>query len=369
MPGLRSTLGKPATGVSVHPMLFRFCALFAVVSFTAGAAQINFNWSQDPLGRAPTNFVSRLSGGGSPGDWKLVTDDVPPLLAPINPNAPVPKRTVLAQLSTDKADERFPLLVYEGETFKDFTLKTRFKTVAGTEERMAGIAFRIVDEKNYYVIRASSLGNNLRFYKFVNGERSAPIGPEMPIPGGVWHQLTIEARGNELRFLLNDKEAMPFLTDNSFPAGKFGFWTKSDSVSHFVDTTITYKPIEPETQVAVRQIMKARPKSLLGLKLFAYDGSGTNSCRIIASDKESEVGQPGGASELDVLKREKSYFAKGSDRSEVTVPIRDRNGEVIAAARLVMPTFFGQTEKNALERAMPIRGELELLIQASRDLE
>ncbi len=350
-------------------MLIRLCSLFAVLSFTAGAAQINFNWSLDPLGRAPTNFTSRLTGGGAPGDWKLVTDDVPPLLATINPNAPIPRRNVLAQLSTDKTDERFPLLVYEGETFRDFTLKTRFKTVSGVTEQMAGVAFRIVDERNYYVVRASSLGNNLRFYKFVNGERSVPIGPEIPVPSGVWHQLAIEAKANQIRILLNDREAMPVLTDNSFQQGKIGFWTKSDSVSHFVDATISYKPIEPETQVAVRQMLKNRPKTLLGLKLFARDGTGTNSCKMIASDNESERGQPGGASELDVLNREKSYIAKGKERVEVTLPIRDHNGEIIAAARFVMPTFIGQTEKNALERAMPIRGELELLIQASRDPE
>lgn len=349
-------------------MLIRLCALFAVLSFHAGAAQINFNWSTYPLGQMPTNFTSRLSGGGAPGDWKLVTDDVPPLLAPINSNAPIPKRAVLAQLSADKTDERFPVLVYEGETFQDFTLKTRFKTVSGVEEQMAGIAFRFVDEKNYYVVRASSLGNNLRFYKFVNGERSVPIGPEIPVPSGVWHQLTIEAKANQLRFLLNDKEVMPMLTDNSFKQGKFGFWTKSDSVSHFVDTTITYKPIEPETQVAIREILKAKPKSLLGVKLIAFDG-GTNACKIVASGVESDIGQAGDEADMDVLRREKTYFAKGKDRVQVTVPIRDRNGEVIYAARLSMPTFRGQTEKNALERAMPIRGQLELLIQASRDLE
>lgn len=350
-------------------MLIRLCLLLAVLSFHAGAAQINFNWSTYTLGQAPTNFSSRLSGRGAPGEWKLVTDDVPPLMASINPNAPVPKRAVLAQLSTDKTDERFPVLVYEGEAFRDFTLKTRFKTVAGTEERMAGIAFRIVDDKNYYVVRASSLGNNLRFYKFVNGERSAPIGPEIPVPSGVWHQLTIETKGNQIRILLNDKEAMPVLTDNSFKQGKFGFWTKSDSVSHFVDTTITYKPIEPETQVAVREIMKARPKSLIGVKLVAFDPGSTNSCKVVASSTESDNGQVGDEADMDVMRREKSYFAKGKDRVQVTVPIRDRNGEVIYAARLSMPTFMGQTEKNALERAMPIRGQLELLIQASRDLE
>lgn len=35
-------------------------------------------------------------------------------------------------------------------------------------------------------------------------------------------------------------------------------------------------------------------------------------------------------------------------------PLRDRNGEPIAAVRVTMTTFLGQTEQNALQRALPI---------------
>ena len=38
---------------------------------------------------------------------------------------------------------------------------------------------------------------------------------------------------------------MPPLNDNTFTTGKIGFRTKSDAVSYFGDTTITYTPLVP----------------------------------------------------------------------------------------------------------------------------
>jgi hypothetical protein len=53
-----------------------------------------------------------------------------------------------------------------------------------------------------------------------------------------------DCKGNRIRCLLNGKELIPPLTDNSFSAGKIGFWTKSDSIAYFVDTKLTYVPRE-----------------------------------------------------------------------------------------------------------------------------
>jgi hypothetical protein len=61
----------------------------------------------------------------------------------------------------------------------------------------------------------------------------------VPIPSGTWQQLTIECKGNQIRCLLNGQELIS-LSDkaNAFTSGKIGFWTKSDSVSYFGDTSI-----------------------------------------------------------------------------------------------------------------------------------
>jgi hypothetical protein len=175
----------------------------------ASCAERFISFSETNLNQTPKGFRSTVSGVGKPGDWKVILADVPSLMPAFNLGAPGASRPVLAQLARDPADEHYPLLVFEDETYGDFTLSTRFKTVAGSVEQMAGIAFRLQDEKNYYYVRASSLGNTFRFFKVVNGERSAPIGPEVSVPNNVWHQLQIECTGNKIRCLLDEKEIIP----------------------------------------------------------------------------------------------------------------------------------------------------------------
>ena len=39
--------------------------------------------------------------------------------------------------------------------------------------QMAGMVFRFQNASNFYVVRASALGHNVRFYKMVDGVRAA----------------------------------------------------------------------------------------------------------------------------------------------------------------------------------------------------
>ena len=52
----------------------------------------------------------------------------------------------------------------------------------------------------------------------------------------------------------------------------------------------------------------------------------------------------------------------------VTLPLHDRNGDRVAAARVVMRSFAGQTEQNAIVRAMPIIKQMQGRIQNAKDL-
>ncbi len=228
-----------------------------LLSWPVAAAEKRFDFGAARAGAIPDGFRAALGGSGKPGEWKVLLEDAPSEMRTINPGAPsVSKRPVLAQVSSDPTDERFPLLIYEPETFGDFRFSTQFKTVGGAVERMAGIAFRIQDETNYYVLRASSLGNTFRFYKVVNGERGSIIGPEIPIPSGAWHELAVECKGSKIRCLLNGQAVIPELNDNTFLVGRIGFWTKSDSISHFADARIIYTPREVPAQVLVRELLK-----------------------------------------------------------------------------------------------------------------
>ena len=56
-------------------------------------------------------------------------------------------------------------------TAKDVEVTVRFKAVAGRVDRAGGIAVRLTDTDNYYVLRANALEDNVNFYHVVQGSR------------------------------------------------------------------------------------------------------------------------------------------------------------------------------------------------------
>jgi hypothetical protein len=348
----------------------RLCLLWLFAALAAPAAELKFDFGASPEGQMPPGFRSAVTGQGKPGEWKTILVDVPPLLEPLSPkpdNAPsTTKRAVLAQVSEDTTDEHFPLLIYESDTFGDFTFTTRFKTVSGKAEQMAGIAFRIQDETNYYVLRASSLGNTFRFYKVVNGQRGTIMGPQVPLPKDEWHEMSVQCRGNQILCLLDGKQAIPTITDNSFAKGKIGFWTKSDSVSYFDSAKVVYNHTEAPARAIVRSMLKKYPR-LLGMKIYV-PGQQAGSTRVVASQDETELGTPGSKTEQEVIGRGETYYGKEKESVSVIMPLRDRNGDAIAAVRVIMKSFPGQTEENAIIRAAPLVKEIQSQVQSLDDL-
>jgi len=344
-----------------------YCALM-LVTLRAGAAEHRFDFSEMRLSQTLTNFRSAVTGKGKPGDWKIILDDVPPLLEPLTPQSQGDtKQAVLAQLAQDPIEEHFPLLIYEDEVLGDFTLTTRIKMVRGVMEQMAGIAFRVQNESNYYVVRASALGSTFKFYKVLNGERGPLVGPDMPIAAGVWHELSIDCNGNQIRCSLDGKEYIS-VTDkaNALTSGKIGFWTKSDAVSYFTETKFVYTPFAPPAQALVRDMLKRYPK-LLALKIYV-PGSQPGTTRLVASKDSVDIGRSGTKTEQQVIARAETYYGKEKDSVSVIMPLRDRNGDAIAAVRVVMKSFPGQTEENAIIRAVPIVKDIQHRIQSLDDL-
>ncbi|MCX7872516.1 MAG: DUF1080 domain-containing protein [Verrucomicrobiae bacterium] len=342
-------------------------SIFLMVALACAGAEKIFDFSELAEGDKPAGFKSVLAGEGQQGDWRIVMEEVPPALKPFSTRAvSSSKRPVLAQLSRDKTDERFPIFVYEDEIFDDFTLTTRFKIVGGEVEQMAGVVFRFQDTNNFYVARANAKDGNFRFYKVVNGMRGTIIGPSMEIKKGVWYELTIECKGNKIHILLDGKEVMPALTDNSFSRGKVGFWTKSDSVSYFAGAKVVYTPRVPYAQTLVKET-SSKYSRLLGLKIYAPTPT-DNKVKVIASLDESEIGKNGDKVETDILARGVVYTAKGTKTYEVWMPLHDKNGDIIAVGRVALRTFPGQTEQNAIARALPVIKYMESKIKSLTDL-
>ena len=322
------------------------CWLLAASAF---AAEIKIDFTGLATGQAPTNFSSTVAGNGPAGNWTILSAKIPSLLAPLTPQAEsMASQLVLAQTSQDPTDEHFPLLVYQGESFKNFKLTTRFKMISGIAEQMAGVVFRYQNASNVYVVRASALGHNVRFYKMVNGQRSDPIGPTVDLSLDKWYQLSVQCTGNQITIWLDDSLVMPPLQDNTFNSGKVGFWTKSDAVSYFNGFTVDYTPEIPAAQSLVNRLL-AQQTRLLGLKLYTLNAQGEP--RVLASKDPQDIGQPGGKAEKEALTQGTISFGRSPGTVAVWLPLRDRNGDPMASVWVRLTSFFGETQDNAIARA------------------
>jgi hypothetical protein len=348
--------------------MFHVAIIALLLAITgARAAELVFDWADAKANDVPKSFRPVLSGTGEPGDWKIIFDEAPSPFPAISPKAVNRNvRPVLAQLSKDRTDARYPILLLDGETFGDFMITTQFKIVDGTDEQMAGIAFRVQDERNYYYIRASALGGNVNFFKVQNGQLVGPIGAKAEIPKGIWQELSIQCQGNQIKCSLNGTEIIPALRDNTFSSGKIGFWTKSDSVSYFGETRITYTPRERLAQSLVQDAIKKYPR-LQRLKISASTAVGAEP-KVIASSDPADLGKPAKTEATDVIARGVIYHGQDKGNVHVTMPLKDSNGDSIAAVEVVMKAFPGQTEKNAIARALPIVKQLEARVRNAAEL-
>ncbi len=149
-------------------------------------------------------------------------------------------------------------------------------------------------------------------------------------------------------------------------SGRIGFWTKSDSVSYFADGRLTYRPHEAPAQALVREMLKEYPR-LLGLQIYVQ-GDDPKGPRVLASKNTNEVNQVGGRVKRDVIQQGLPYYGKEKAYVSVVLPLKDRNGEPVAAVRVMMSTFAGQTEQNAFARAMPIVRKMQNRVGSLQDL-
>ncbi len=204
-----------------------FLGAALALSYLATAARVqgmtgSIDLSRYPVGPLPPDFLtSWRTGKGAIGDWRVVED----------PSASQGK--AIAQLSADPTDYRFPLAVYEPLPAQDVEASVRFKAISGKGDRAGGLAVRLTDADNYYVVRANALEDNVRLYRVVKGDRQQMASASVKVSSGVWHTLALRAEGDRLSASFDGK---PLLThsDRTFTGlGKVALWTKADSVTRF----------------------------------------------------------------------------------------------------------------------------------------
>lgn len=189
--------------------------------------QISFQ--NDRIGATPEGWTATLTGKGDP-KWTVENDETAPS------GSKVLKQSGRAT---------FPLLLKDDSHIKDGFVEVKFRAIAGSQDRAAGVVWRAKDANNYYVVRANALEDNFVLYKTVNGVRTAldivgrkgGYGVGVPVPANTWHSLRVDFKANRFKASFNGNQLFE-VDDSTFTdAGMVGLWTKADSVTLFDQVT------------------------------------------------------------------------------------------------------------------------------------
>ena len=186
------------------------------------------------IGAAPEGWTATLTGSGNP-KWTVENDETAPS-----------KANIVKQ----SGRATFPLLLKDDTSIKDGFIEVKFKAIAGSEDRAAGVVWRAKDANNYYVVRANALEDNFVLYKTAAGVRRAidivgrkgGYGVSVPVPANIWHSLRIDFKGPRFSASFNGKQLFEVEDSTFTEAGMVGLWTKADSVTLFDE--ITYGEVD-----------------------------------------------------------------------------------------------------------------------------
>jgi len=141
-------------------------------------------------------------------------------------------KSVVVRPASPAAD--FNLLTLQETIGPDLEANIEITPLGGSTDQGGGIMFRIVDERNFYLLRYNPLKKDLRLYRVVDGageKLSEALNIEHS--AGTSHTLAVRAIGDKLTGWMDGKELVSATDDRYSKAGKVGIWTKSDAATAF----------------------------------------------------------------------------------------------------------------------------------------
>jgi hypothetical protein len=222
----RTSHSIPSNLASLHPYI-RWAAIAAALFLLEVNDMSNHavSFEGNQTGVTPEGWTATLTGSGNPR-WTVESDET------------APSKTKIVKQS---GRATYPLLLKNDTSIKDGFIEVKFKAIAGSEDRAAGVVWRAKDANNYYVVRANALEDNFVLYKTVNGVRSpldivgrkGGYGVSVPVPPNNWHGLRIDFKGARFTASFNGKQMFEVEDSTFTDSGKVGLWTKADSVTLF----------------------------------------------------------------------------------------------------------------------------------------
>jgi hypothetical protein len=168
---------------------FRVLLAVACVTCTGAsardAATTSIDFGKNEIGAAPAKFEL------SQGQWTVVRD------------ATAETGIAIEQSAVQATEDLFPLAICKTASIKNGEISLRLKTVGGKSDQGGGIAVRLSNPQNYYLVQLDALRDRVLFSRVSDGESEQIVGVDADIASHSWHMLTVRAVDSEFTVSLD----------------------------------------------------------------------------------------------------------------------------------------------------------------------
>ena len=191
------------------------------------------DFGQNRIGLPPEDFDFAITGAGPLGQWMVVRD--------VTATCSI----ALEQSSDDLNEDRYRLAIYQPLSLKNLAASVHFKLIKGAMQT-AGIAFRLVDADNYYVVTANALEDRVDLARVQDGKKQRIGGTDADVILDHWQVLGVLAENDRFSVYLDGRPLFT-VSDRTFSKeGRIGLWTEEDNVTRFDQLEITALPWSEE---------------------------------------------------------------------------------------------------------------------------
>jgi hypothetical protein len=171
------------------------CVTCTSASARGAATSIDF------IGATPAEFDL------SQGRWAVVGD------------ATAAAGVAIEQPGLQTTEDRYPLAIYKTASPKNAEISLRLKADGGTSDQGGGVAVRLNNPQNYYLVQVNAQRDRVVFLLVSNGGPEEIIGVDADIPSQSWHTLAVRAVDNEFTVSLDGNWVLTAFDKNSIAGG------------------------------------------------------------------------------------------------------------------------------------------------------
>ena len=211
-----------------------FCVLVAVACVTrpelGACAQdtvTKIDIGNSEIGAPPAEFELSPLGESRKGSWTVVRD------------ATAKAGMAIEQAGLQTTEDRFPLAIYKPVSLKNAEISMRLNATGGRSNQGGGVAVRLRDPQNYYLVQLDALRDRVLLSLVNNGISNEIVAVDADIASHTWHDLAVRAKDDQFIVSLDGVWVFTGFDRTLSHAGRIALWTKGDSITRFDSIAIT----------------------------------------------------------------------------------------------------------------------------------